>query len=104
MKTANEIHLKFVDDLTLAESINLPDKLVKVPDEQRAQPDNHHARTGHVLEPEESRVYKQLMKTQRYAIENGMKINPKKTKLILFNPSKNIDFIPNFLDLKTNRA
>ena len=27
LKTANEIHLKFVDDLTLAEAINLPEQL-----------------------------------------------------------------------------
>ena len=51
LKTVNEIHLKFVDDLTLAEAINLPEKLVKVPASDRPQPDNYHARTGHVLPP-----------------------------------------------------
>ena len=34
LKQANEIHLKFVDDLTLAEAINLPEQLVKVPGSQ----------------------------------------------------------------------
>ena len=32
MKTINEIHLKYVDDLTLAEAINLPNNLVAVLD------------------------------------------------------------------------
>ena len=49
LRKANEIHLKFVDDLTLAEAINLPEQIVKVPVEERPQPDNYHARTGHVL-------------------------------------------------------
>ena len=37
MKIANEIHLKYVDDLTLGEAINLPEKLVTVPVNQRPQ-------------------------------------------------------------------
>ena len=44
MKTANQIHLKYVDDLSLAEAINLTDKLVSAPGRQ--QPDTFHARTG----------------------------------------------------------
>ena len=95
LRTLNEIHLKYVDDLSLAEAVNL-NTLETVPIDIRPQPDQFHARTGHTLKPEDSRVYKQLMKTQEYAIENGMKINPKKSKLILFNPSKNIDFMPKF--------
>ena len=95
LRALNEIHLKFVDDLSLAEAVNL-NKLPSIPVTMRTQPDQYHARTGHVLEPEESRVFKQLMKTQKYAMKNGMRINPKKTKLILFNPSKNTDFIPEF--------
>ena len=30
MRAANQIHLKYVDDLTLAEAINLPEQLVTV--------------------------------------------------------------------------
>ena len=36
--------------------------------------------TGHTLPEEESAVYKQLKETQKYASENGMIINFKKTK------------------------
>ena len=43
MKAVNLIHLTYVDDLTLAETINLPSKLVAVPDSVRPQPDSFHA-------------------------------------------------------------
>ena len=94
MKTVNEIHLKYVDDLTLAEAINLPTNLVSVPDNVRAQPDLYHARTGHVLPVEKSRVYKELVETMEYADKNEMKINYKKTKAMVFNPCTSIDFSP----------
>ena len=95
LRTLNEIHLKYVDDLSLAEAVEL-NTLQDIPVSSRPQPDQYHARTGHILKPEDSRVYNQLIKTQKYAVQNGMKINPKKTKLILFNPSKKIDFMPKF--------
>ena len=33
------------------------------------------------------------MKTREYARQNGMKINHKKTKLMIFNPCTSIDFM-----------
>ena len=80
--------------MTLAESVNLKEKLVPAPD--RPQPDSFHARTGHALPQENSAVYKQLMQTAVYASDNEMKINQKKTKLMLFNQSKGLDFMPDF--------
>jgi hypothetical protein len=94
MKMINEIHLKYVDDLTLAEAINLPEQLVKVPVSQRPQPDCFHARTGHALPLENSKVFNQLKKTRDYAKTNEMKLNYKKTKVIVFNPCRSIDFMP----------
>ena len=75
MKIANEIHLKYVDDLTLAEAINLPEKLVTVPVNQRPQPVSYHARTGHALPLKNSKVFNQLKKTEVYAKNNEMKLN-----------------------------
>ena len=49
MKEMNKIHLKYVDDLSLAESINLPAKLQSIPDSKRPLPDVYRARTGHIL-------------------------------------------------------
>ena len=94
VKAINQIHLKYVDDMSLAETINLSDKLEYAPD--RVQPDTFHARTGHVLPPESSAVYNQLVQTTVYASENQMKINDKKTKLMVFNPCTSLDFMPEF--------
>ena len=92
MKRVNNIHLKYVDDMTLAEAIDMSEKLVHVPD--RKQPDVYHARTGHVLPVQSSQVYKQLLKTEEYARDNQMKINYNKTKVMVFNPCWSIDFMP----------
>ena len=94
MKVANEIHLKYVDDLTMAEAINLPKNLVQVSEAERPLPDMFHARTGNVLPTDKSNVYKQLIKTKEYADTNQMQINFKKTKVMLFNPCTSIDFMP----------
>ena len=83
IEIANTIHLKFVDDLTLAEAINLPKTLRYY---QGPQPDVFHSRTGHTLSPSDSMAYKQLVMTEKYAIENEMEINYNKTKIMLFNP------------------
>ena len=77
MKTANVIHLKFVDDLTLAEAIDLPTQLVQIPPSERTLPDTFHGRTGHVLPPVNSKVFKQLQKLEDYANVNDMKKIPK---------------------------
>ena len=42
LKEINEIHLKYVDDLTIAESINLTDKLKTGAQNGRPQPDTFH--------------------------------------------------------------
>ena len=68
----NRIHLKYVDDMSLAESVDMP-SLSHVPRDLRAQPDTFRARTGHVLNMEKSQVYQQLQKTQEYATKNPCK-------------------------------
>ena len=93
MNLVNEIHLKYIDDLTIGEAIDLRE-LRLVSDEDRTLPDNYHARTGHDFPLESSKVVKQLVNIKEYANDNKMKINIKKTKVILFNPSKKIDFDP----------
>ena len=95
LKLVNQIHLKYVDDMTFAEAINLPEKLISVPG--RPQPDTFHARTGHALPEERSNVFHQLVKTVEYAKKNEMEINYKKTKLMVFNPCTSVDFMPEFM-------
>ena len=94
LRTTNQLHLKFVDDLTLAESLILKDSVVSVPLSARPQPDPYHARTGHALNPGKSEVIKQINLVNQYAQENEMKVNLGKTKFMLFNQGKNIDFQP----------
>ena len=56
--------------------------------------------TGHYLPGQakysQSEVYNQLTSLNNYAKENDMKLNFKKTKLMLFNAVKSMDFMPNF--------
>ena len=66
-----EIHLKFVDDLTIAQAVDL-----KVPD------------------VDNSLLKKQLHDTEVYATDNSMKINFSKTQLMVFNPCWSVDFVP----------
>ena len=96
IKEFNLLHLKYVDDFTIAEAVNMKDQLIMVPVTSRPQPDDYHDRTGHTVEPENSKVYSQLLKTESYAEENKMKINYGKTKLMVFNPGKIRDFHPKF--------
>ena len=92
-KAANQIHLKYVDDMTIAEAIRLKDNLVTAPAE-RPLPDSYHARTGHALPAEKSTVYQQLKSTVQYAESNDMKIDFKQTKLMIFNNGRDMDFMP----------
>ena len=94
MKDVNSIHLKYVDDMTLAEAIDLNKNLVYVPDSERVQPDRYLARLGYTLPSENSKVQQQLIKTEEYALENQMQINCKKTKVMVFNPCWSKEFQP----------
>ena len=47
-----------------------------------------------MLPPTSSLVYHQLKKTEEYAEKNEMVINYNKTKLMVFNPCKSVDFSP----------
>ena len=77
----------------MAESIDLKAKLVNS-DVNRQRPDCFHARTGHELPVDQSKVLRQLLETENYTENNGMKINASKTKVMLFNPASSLDFMP----------
>ena len=64
IKEMNGIHLMFVDDLTIAESIDMTNQLRSIPVSQRPQPDCSGARTGHELINGSSKVYTQLLLIQ----------------------------------------
>ena len=76
IRLANEIHLKYVDDLTIAEAVKLKDDMTNF--------------------QSESKVFNQLLETQSYCEQNDMKINLSKTKMMVFNQSKTKSLNPNF--------
>ena len=87
-------HWKYVDDLTVAEAINLKASLKNYEDEVLELPLTYHNRTQEILPSEESKVQKQLIAISEYAKENEMKVNRKKTQVMLFNTARKHDFTP----------
>jgi hypothetical protein len=87
-------HWKYVDDLTLAEAIDLKKSLEIKKD--LVKPLTYHNRTEHILPQDESKLYRQLTELITYSEENDMKINKEKTKFMLFNTANKRDFTPKF--------
>ena len=62
---------------------------------QRPFPLNYHERTQHVLPPG-SVLQHHLDRVEDFTIRNVMKINENKSKIMIFNKSRNYDFPPEF--------
>ena len=91
-ETESEIRLKYIDDQTQAEAINLKNVL-----DMKANidgPRNYHDRHGHKLISECSKLQSNLEEISKYADLHQLKINEKKTKIMPFNFSKKYDFMP----------
>ena len=85
--------VKFVDDGTVAVSINLKKCLVE-DHVQRPRPLNFIERTGHILPAQINLLQYYLDDTEEFTRENKMVINSKKSKVLLFNKSRKWDFPP----------
>ena len=85
--------VKFVDDGSVAVSVDLKECLVPNQNE-KARPLNYHERTEHVLPPANNLLQYYIHDTEKFVSENKMIINKKKTKIITFNKSKKWDFPP----------
>ena len=96
IKDINTLHLKYVDDLTLAETINMKTQITEVALQDRPLPDNYRDKTGHKLLNDQSQVLRMIHEVKNYADTNNMKINVPKTKLMVFNPCTSRDFLPLF--------
>ena len=94
LKHKKDMHAIFIDDLSELEAIDLKKQLTLDP-VVRSAPLNYHERTGMILPPN-SILQKNLTKIETFAAENKMKVNAKKTNIMLFNTSKNYDFPPEF--------
>ena len=85
---------KFIDDMTLGIALDLEKILIKNPDPNPILPLNFHNRTGHVLQRDTNLMQKELNALMLYVQEKQMKINVSKSNVMLFNPKKSIDFMP----------
>ena len=93
-KPMEKMHAKFVDDLTLAKSINLKHNLLKKPESELTRPLNYHDRTSHVFAPNIPTLNAELKELVEYSKENGMVINETKSKIMFFNSSRSLDATP----------
>ena len=78
-------HYKFIDDLTLAEAVNLKKCLVRDESIEWIRPVEFHNRSEHKLPYHNSKVQLQLDSFVDYAEENEIKVNKQKSKTMLFN-------------------
>ena len=62
------LYTKYVDDLLIAEALNMQECLIANPN--RPLPDPYHSRLGLKLDPEMSKVYKKILDVNRYAETN----------------------------------
>jgi hypothetical protein len=92
-KPMKTIHMKFIDDMTVAESIYLKEKLVDNPNP--VQPFQYHDRTGHVLPNDDCRLQTMLDELNHYTGKHEMKINQTKSKVTLFSNAVKYYFQPN---------
>ena len=82
---------KYVDDLTLLEALNLR-LLIRAP--PIIGPPNQHEIPGLVLPPHQSALQHQLSDLCTFTEQNRMKINTKKSKIMVFNFCKKFEFLP----------
>jgi len=88
-------HGKQIDDATIGESVNMEKTLEKTEENFWTRPLTRRERFELTVPETKNYTNYELKKVASYAEENFMKINFKKSKVILFNPKKwKIDFLP----------
>ena len=85
--------VKFVDDGSVAVSINLKACLVPDPVE-RVKPLNFHERTQQILPPEHNLLQFYINDTEKFLEQNKMVLNRNKTNVMSFSKSRKWDFPP----------
>ena len=87
------VNVKYLDDSSSACSINLKKCLIPDPDE-REKPLNYHEKNKLILPKANNPLQAHLDEIFTFTQEQNMKINQGKTKLMLFNLTKNWQFPP----------
>ena len=86
------IHMKYVDDLSLAQAINLKECLI--PNPNPTHPQAYHDRTNHTLPAYTYNLQSDLNDLAHYSESHEMVINTKKCKVMMFNTAKKYDGMP----------
>ena len=85
--------IKYVDDVTLLEATNL--KRVLMPNPDPTRPLIYRERTNHILLPNhQTKMQVQLGELEQFTLDNEMKINQDKSKVMIFNNARTVDFMP----------
>ena len=90
----SNIHMKYVDDLSMAQSLNLKECLIPNPDPKPARPLSYHDRTGHLLPTDACQLQEQINLLAQYSEAYQMRINDKKCKVMIFNTGRKYDGMP----------
>ena len=85
---------KYIDDLTFSKCIDMTNSLRIADENELTRPLAFHSRTEHILPDELNEMQKELTELEEYCEKYKMKINPKKTKAMLFNSKIKSDFQP----------
>ena len=93
-KPIENIHMKYVDDMTIAQAINLLECLIHNPDPNPPRPFEHHDHTEHLLPGNNYQLQEQLDNLVEYCRKNQMKINESKSKVMIFNSRRKYDGRP----------
>ena len=92
---SKSMKVKYIDDGTVATSVDLKKCLIEDPI-NRERPLNFHERTQHILPVNRSSLQKQLQIVEDFTDKNLMKINESKSKIMIFNKSRKYDFPPEY--------
>ena len=85
--------VKFIDDATVATTVNLKKGLISDPI-QRPRPLNLEESSGHILPPKNNLLQYYIDDVEEFARINKMKINNEKTQVMKFSRSKKFKFPP----------
>ena len=93
VNNSKSVKVKYVDDGTVAISVNLKESLVSDPI-IRPSPLNKHERTRQILPAQNNLLHYYIKDTEEFVNKNKLVINKKKTKVMIFNKSRKWDFPP----------
>ena len=89
----HSLNLKYIDDLSMLAAFNLKKSLICDP-VARPKPLNRSERTEHILPVELNYLQDDLLTLEKYTDRKQLRIKEKKTEVMKFNFSNNLDFPP----------